>query len=135
MTRKLLWIVAICGIAYGGLGLAGVPVEQYAATAWSWVRPDSAKLLGAVIVEESADRPKLPAEQVMALAAAPALGVVVVDQHVVGKGKQPAAELQPYLDAAKGKLLPQLVRKWGNGSVTSVDCPTTTELLKKAVGR
>jgi len=56
MTSKLLWVVALCGIAYGGLGLAGVPVEQYAATAWSWVQPNSGPITQVVVIEESKNR-------------------------------------------------------------------------------
>jgi len=126
-----LWVVLIAGIVVSGAGVAGVPVGEYAGQAVSWIY--SSKPVQCVIVEESADRPKLPASQIQALAAAPSMGVFVIDKDVLGPGKKPAPVLQHYLDEAKGKPLPQLVRKWSSGRTTSVDCPLTTDELRKAV--
>lgn len=136
MNRLWLLIVGVALIVVGGLG-EFTPVGEYAQQAWESVGSvwGTAKLTSAVIVEESADRPKLTADQIQALAAAPGLGVIVVDQNVLGKAKKPSPELQPYLDAAKDKPPPQLVRKWSSGKITSVDCPATLGLLKKAIGK
>jgi hypothetical protein len=110
-----------------------VDLPAAAETAWSWVY--SSKPVQCVIVEESADRPKLPSSQIQALTAAPDMGVIVVDKDVLGKAKKPDPALQHYLDEAKGEPLPQLVRRWSNGRTTSVACPLTTEELRKAVSK
>ena len=125
------WILAAVLIAAGVAGQAGVDLPGYGEAAVGWF--SASKPVQSVIVEESGDRPKLPASQIQALAAAPGLGVFVIDKDVLGPGKKPAPVLQHYLDEAKCKPLPQLVRKWSNGRTTSVACPLTTDELRKAV--
>ena len=132
-TKIFLAIVACLMLVVGVAGQAGVDFPSYADTAIGWVYSSSP--VQSVIVEESGDRPKLPASQIQALAAAPGMGVFVIDKDVLGPGKKPAPVLQHYLDEAKDKPLPQLVRKWSNGRTTSVACPLTTDELRKAVSR
>jgi hypothetical protein len=92
------------------------------------------KVLKAVIVEEGSMRSSLPQQQIITLMKASSLGVYVVDQDIVGPDKKtPPADLVPFLNAAKGKQLPQLARKWSNGRTTSVACPVPFEKLKEAV--
>lgn len=93
------------------------------------------KVLKAVIVEESSMRSSLPDKsQIEAIMNASSIGILVVDQDVVGPDKKtPPTSLVPFLNAAKEKELPQLTRKWSSGRVTSVACPPTFEKLKEAV--
>jgi len=127
------WILCACLVIAGATLQSGVDLPGAAETVIGWVY--ESKPVQSVIVEESSDRPKLPASQIQAIAAAPGMGVFVIDKDVLGPGKKPAPVLQHYLDEANGKPLPQLVRKWSNGRTTSVDCPLTADELKKAVGK
>lgn len=131
--KKLLWAVVAALVLSGAVLQSGVYLPTVAEQAWSWIY--TSKPVQCVIVEESAERPKLPASQIQALAAADGMGVIVVDKDVLGKAKKPDPALQHYLDEAKGKPLPQLVRKWSNGRTTSVACPLTADDLRKAVAK
>lgn len=91
------------------------------------------KIVQAVIVEESTDRSKLKQPQIVAITKAASLGVQVIDKDTVGPDNKTPEVLVPFLAAAKDKPLPQLVRKWSNGRVTSVAMPLTFEKLQEAV--
>jgi hypothetical protein len=91
------------------------------------------KVVQAVIIEESAERSKLPQSQIIAIMKAGEIGVGVVDQNAVGPDGKTPASMSPFIAAAAGKQLPQLTRKWSNGRTTSVAMPADFDKLKEAV--
>lgn len=85
----------------------------------------------AVIVEKSSDRSKLPQSQIIVIQKAGELGIKVVDQNVLDPAGNVPSVLAPFLAAAKGKPLPQLVRKWASGRITSVALPPSFDKLRE----
>ena len=89
----------------------------------------------AMIVYESSFSTIPAKEMVEVYAKAPDFGVGVLDKDTLGKGKQPSAELQPFLDAAKEHELPVLALRWSSGKITVQPCPGTLDELRKVVGQ
>jgi len=89
----------------------------------------------AVIIRETQIDKPLSQEWVELFAGAEKLGISVWDKDVLGKGKKPSAEAQPFLDAVGDKPLPILALKWSGGKITTMPCPSKLDALKKAVGK
>jgi hypothetical protein len=89
----------------------------------------------AVIIRETQTDKPLSEEWVELFVSAEKLGISVWDREVLGKGKKPSAEAQPFLDAAGDKELPILALKFANGKITTRPCPSKLDALKKAVGK
>jgi hypothetical protein len=105
-------------------------------------RPDlipfgSGALSKAVIVRETSTQKPLSQDMVELYAKAPSLDISVWDANVLGKDKQESAEAKPYLDAITASKidLPVLAKKWINGKITVMPCPTKLDALKKEVGK
>jgi hypothetical protein len=89
----------------------------------------------AVIIRETDVTKPLPEEDVELFAAAEKLGVLVWDQHVLGKAKKPSAEAKPFLDAVGEQKLPVLALQWDGNKITVGPCPMKLDALKKAIGK
>ena len=105
-------------------------------------RPDLVASWGGVvaptragIVRETGESKPLSQELVELYAKASSIGVLVLDKDTLGKGRQPDPTIQPLLDAAKDKPLPQLVLQWPGGAITAKACPGTFAELKKELGK
>lgn len=126
------------GIALAvALFLAGAAVQfsQYLPDLPSWIEVRQSPV-GAVIVEESGDRTTLAKTRpglIVVLSQAPDCNVLVVDKDVKGRDLKTPAELLPYIEAAKGQSLPQLVLRWSSGKFTAQPCPDTMDKLKEAL--
>lgn len=90
------------------------------------------KVTAAVIIEETADRPKLPANVLTVLNLAPKHGVKVFDKDVLDKERRKPTALAPFLDAAAGKTLPVLVRQRGT-AYDAIPCPDSEAKLQEAL--
>ena len=100
----------------------------------SQIAPTPATIEAAVIVHETKiGKPTTP-EETKLITGAPALGVFVIDQNLLGPGKQPSPKMQPYLDKAKDQELPVLILRWPGGKLT-VEPVTTLEALKARIGK
>jgi hypothetical protein len=123
-SKPLMLLVAVLGLAY----TQAERIEGYLPDSFG-----SPKVERAVIVEETADRPKLSAAVLNVLYAAPGMGVQVVDRNIVAKDRKPPAELQPLLVAAKDKPLPCLVLRYGSGRIAVKSLPASAEALREAI--
>lgn len=128
------WLVAL-GLVVSGVAVNwGEPIAGYAGQVWSSITPVQTPARAVIIHETAASKP-LSQAMVEVLAKAPGLGIAVWDKDVLGPGRKPSEEAKPFLVAAEGKPLPQLVLQWPSGSLTSKACPETLALLKKEVGK
>jgi hypothetical protein len=89
----------------------------------------------AVIVRETSTDKPLSEEWVELFAGAEKLGISVWDKDVLGKGKKPSVEAQPFIDAVGDKELPILALQWPGGKITTMPCPSKLDALKKAAGK
>jgi hypothetical protein len=95
-----------------------------------------------VIVEERADRPTLPAGQILLLqdvqlrADLQAAGVqfACVDQNVKDADGNAPPELVPFLDAAKGLPLPVVAMRYSGGRIVCEPLPSDVAKLRERLG-
>jgi len=128
--RRYALCVAI-GLILGGAAVEYGPMALRLLPGSDWGTP-----VDAMIVYESGFDTVPTREFTKMITHAPRdCGVRVIDKDTLGKGKQPSAELQPYLDAAKGHDLPVLVSHWASGLYSAKPCPETLEGLKAEVGK
>ena len=126
--RKVGMLIAV-GLIVGGLAMEYGPLALRYIPGLDVAQPNAA-----LIVRETALDKPLTKEQVKLFQLAPDFGVAVVDDDILGPGKQPSKQLQPFLDAAKGHELPVLVLGYPGGSVEVEPCPVTLEALKERIG-
>lgn len=127
MTNSLkIRLILAAVLLAGGMTVHCHPgaISGVVETVQSWIGAKST-VVQAVIVEESSERSKLPQTQIIAITKASSIGIKVID-----KDSAVPPDLQKFLDAAKGKPLPQLVVKRSNGRVTSAALPPTFGQLR-----
>ena len=125
MTTKRCWILGLLCTALLGMFAADYPpVADWAATAWSWVRPDSGSLTKVVVIEESGKRSPVVAAVV--------LGKTSDELRAVGKFRLfDKDDLPEMVKPAVNKLLetntPPFVLLFRGGSYTVKPLPSTDE--------
>ena len=134
--KKLAWVIALSLILIGGLGVSGFPVADYAATAWSWVQPNSGPP-DVVVIDESGDRPQAIAAVYLSKAVADAARGCTFYRWLDPNAAGPSlVEVQWALDAATASKIPGrcvVIRRGARIHITAI--PSTPEamvaLLKK----
>ena len=126
--RTVLIALAV-GLILGGL------VGEYGPTVWRLLPVAQQQIEQAAIVRETGVDKPLSKELVAIYAQASGIGVWVIDDDILGPGKQLSPKLKPFLDAAAGKELPVLVLLYTSGDTAVEPLPTTIDELKRRVGK
>lgn len=132
MRNKLIIIGLLLCLA---VGLTGA-VRQYgpdvsAVSGWF----TAGKIERVAIIYETKSEAVPSLEWNILIAKAASAGVTPFDKDILGPGKQPSAELAPFLEAVKDKPLPALVLKMASGKFVVEPCPPTIDALKVRTGQ